>query len=260
MIFKLNPLHPHFPDPNLAETQPDGLLAFGGSLHPSYALTAYAQGIFPWFNEDQKEPIVWWSPSTRAVLLPSQFQINKSFSKVLRNRPYEIRIDSQPHAMIEACANQSRKGQPGTWIGSQMQSLYRSLSDLGVLHSVEVWVDGLMTGGLFGIQIGRVFIGESMFSSTPDASKIALAHLCFLSDRIGIDCIECQFLTDHLSNMGAHTISRQSYLSQLQMWRQDFGKSPSWPQAFHSWKDDYPSVSVFLRPPEPVPSPSLPKL
>ena len=202
----LDPEHPHFPHPDQALKDPDGLLAAGGSLDPGYLITAYSQAIFPWFSES--EPILWWSPSQRAIIEPHQIHINKSFSKTLRNKPWEVRLDSDFHRMVELCATLPRDGQNGTWIVESMRQAYAKLHSNGLAHSVEIYYEGQFCGGLFGVKLGGMFYGESMASLRPDASKVALAALCLNSHSLGVELIDCQMMTPHLKTMGAQQISR----------------------------------------------------
>jgi leucyl/phenylalanyl-tRNA--protein transferase len=206
VITWLDPRVPDFPDPETAQTEPDGLLAAGGSLNPKFLVKAYANGIFPWFSEG--EPILWWSPSTRAVIEPSEIKISKSFSKTLRNKPWEIKLDSDFRAMVALCASLPREGQNGTWIVQDMRDAYQALHENGLAHSVEVFYEGQFCGGLFGVKLGGMFYGESMASMRPDASKVALAALCLNSEKLGVGLIDCQMMTGHLNTMGAKPIAR----------------------------------------------------
>jgi leucyl/phenylalanyl-tRNA---protein transferase len=191
---------------------PNGLLAAGGDLSPQRLLAAYAQGIFPWFSRG--EPILWWSPDPRMVLRPNELLIRSSLAKVLRNRPYEVRVDAAFAEVMAACAA-PRDGQSGTWIVPEMQAAYMRLHQLGYAHSIETWIDGELAGGLYGIALGRAFFGESMFSRHKDASKIALAHLCVLLQRKGFGIIDCQMETSHLASLGARPIPRSEFAARL---------------------------------------------
>lgn len=208
MIFQLDPHTTHFPDPTLAE--PDGLLAIGGDLHPERLMLAYHQGIFPWYDDDM--PILWYSPHERFVLRPESLKISKSMRQVLRSGRFDVTHDYAFPDVIAACATQSRPGQDGTWITGDMQQAYRELHTLGHAHSVEVWSTGKLVGGLYGVAVGAVFCGESMFSKEANASKVALASLC-QSGKYSL--IDCQVYTDHLASQGATMISRQEYMEQL---------------------------------------------
>lgn len=197
----LDPKVPAFPDPESALEHPDGLLAGGGSLDPRFMLTAYSQAIFPWFSEG--EPILWWSPSERAVIEPGRLPISRSFSKTLRNKPWTVSLDENFDRMVDLCASMPREGQDGTWISPQMREAYARLYRLGCAHSVEVSFEGSFCGGLFGVKLGGMFFGESMASMRPDASKVALAHLCLGAPLLGVELVDCQMMTPHLESMGA---------------------------------------------------------
>lgn len=212
MIFVLQKDSP-FPPVEQALTDPNGLLAAGADLSPERLLDAYRRGIFPWFNAD--EPILWWSPDPRMVLIPSAFKCSPSLRKTLRNRHYEIRIDSVFEQVMRACAA-PRLGAQGTWIQDGIVTAYCRLHTLGYAHSVEVWMDGELAGGLYGMAIGRMFYGESMFSRRRDASKIALAHLSAQLARWGFGLIDCQMSTPHLASLGAQEIPRAAFLVRLQ--------------------------------------------
>lgn len=202
-----------FPAVESALIEPNGLLCAGADLSPERLLAAYQRGIFPWFSPG--EPILWWSPDPRMVLLPQQLVLRRSLLKVLRNRPYEVRLDSDFAAVMAACAAPRQPGQ-GTWISNEMQAAYLRLHQLGHAHSVEVWQDGRLIGGLYGVALGRVFFGESMFSRVHDASKIALAHLCRFLDQRGFAMIDCQMYTDHLASLGARPVPRHDFVQRLQ--------------------------------------------
>lgn len=202
-----------FPPVAQALKEPNGLLAGGGDLSPQRLLAAYRRGIFPWYAPG--EPILWWSPDPRMVLFPDEFRITRSLARTLRNADYSVRLDSAFEQVIAACAATPRPGQNGTWITSEMQQAYLRLHVLGFAHSVETWRGGQLVGGLYGVAIGRVFCGESMFSHATDASKIALAHLCrFLAGR-GFGIIDCQMETAHLTSLGARPIPRDEYLARV---------------------------------------------
>jgi len=208
MIFQLDPHDIHFPDPALAE--PDGLLAIGGDLRPERLMEAYRRGIFPWYSDDT--PILWYSPHERFVLSPDRLKISKSMRQVLRSGRFSVTHDHAFAEVIAACATQPRHGQDGTWITADMQRAYNELHRLGHAHSVETWHNNKLVGGLYGIAIGRVFCGESMFAKEANASKVALASLC---QSGGYGLIDCQVYTDHLASLGAGTVSRAIYLEWL---------------------------------------------
>ncbi|WP_439536814.1 leucyl/phenylalanyl-tRNA--protein transferase [Methyloversatilis sp.] len=207
MIPWLEPGTP-FPPVDRALREPDGLLAAGLELTPDRILDAYRQGIFPWFSDGQ--PVLWWSPDPRMVLVPSEIRITRSMHKVLRNRPYEVRCDSAFEAVMRACAA-PRDGQAGTWISDEMIEAYSALHERGYAHSVETWIDGRLVGGLYGMAIGRMFYGESMFSTERDASKIALVHLARYLETRAFGLIDCQMNTGHLGSMGGREIPRREF-------------------------------------------------
>jgi len=208
-------LHDHTPFPPVTQAlrQPNGLLAAGGNLSPARLLDAYRHGIFPWFNSD--DPILWWSPDPRMVLFPTEFRISHSLRKTLRNQVYEVRTNTVFEQVMQACAA-PRNGQAGTWIHNDMIAAYTALHRMGYAHSIETWKDGELAGGLYGIAIGRMFYGESMFSRRSDASKVALAHLASQRDQWNFGMIDCQMNTSHLASLGAREISRAEFLRNLQ--------------------------------------------
>jgi leucyl/phenylalanyl-tRNA--protein transferase len=194
---------------------PEGLVAAGGELSPQWLLAAYQRGIFPWFNEG--DPILWWSPNPRLVLFPPEIHIRRSLRRVLRQRRFDVRIDTAFPAVIAACAAPRKPGD-GTWIVPAMQTAYIEMHELGYAHSVECWRDGQLAGGLYGMALGRVFFGESMFSRETDASKIALVHLANLLETKGFAMIDCQMTTSHLLSMGAREIARSQFHTLLEQW------------------------------------------
>lgn len=204
---------PVFPPVDTALTEPNGLLAAGGDLSSGRLLSAYRRGIFPWYSPG--EPILWWSPDPRMVLFPDRLKISRSLAKVLRNRSYLVTLDTAFDRVIAACADTPRAGQRGTWISAEMQAAYQQLHAQGHAHSIETWMDGELAGGLYGVAIGRVFYGESMFSWRTDASKIALAHLCTHVGRLGFGIIDCQMETSHLASLGASPIPRSEFVARL---------------------------------------------
>ncbi|MEE8208372.1 MAG: leucyl/phenylalanyl-tRNA--protein transferase [Nitrosomonadaceae bacterium] len=211
MSFWLTP-DSFFPPLETALVKPNGLLAAGGDLSPERLIEAYHSGIFPWFNAN--ETILWWSPDPRMVLFPSELRISRSLNKILRNSNYEVRVDSAFSQVIQACA-EPRKGQSGTWIHSDMVSAYTVLHEMGLAHSVETWVGGELVGGLYGIAQGKMFFGESMFSRTHDASKIAFVHLVKQLERWNFKMIDCQMKTAHLASFGAREIPRKEFSQKL---------------------------------------------
>src|SRR5471030_317313 len=211
MIPWLEPDDP-FPPLKTALKAPNGLLAAGGDLSPQRLLAAYRQGIFPWYSEG--EPILWWSPDPRMVLFPAELKVSRSLAKTLRKRDYEIRYDHDFDAVMRGCAA-ARNDQPGTWITEEMRAAYNALHRLGYAHSVETWIDGELAGGLYGVAIGRMFYGESMFTRVRDASKIAMVHLVRRLDRQGCGMIDCQMHTRHLASLGARAIQRSKFATKL---------------------------------------------
>ena len=205
------PVHA-FPDVDFAMIQPNGLLAVGGDLSPARLLHAYQRGIFPWFSEAQ--PILWWAPDPRAVLLPEAIKISRSLKKTLRRGVFQVTFDQVFPRVIEACAA-PRGHQNDTWITNHMVAAYCELHARGFAHSVECWQDGALVGGLYGVAIGKVFFGESMFSRVSDASKVALVTLC----QSGYELIDCQLPSDHLKRMGATEIPRRDFMRLLLQWR-----------------------------------------
>jgi leucyl/phenylalanyl-tRNA--protein transferase len=201
-----------FPPVHRALTEPNGLLAAGGELSVERLLQAYRRGIFPWYSEGQ--PVLWWSPDPRMVLAPQEIAISRSLRKRLRRRDCEVRADTAFAAVIGACA-EPRAGQPGTWITSDMASAYTALHRAGYAHSVETWIGDELAGGLYGVAIGRMFFGESMFSKAADASKIALVHLARQLERWGFGLIDCQMSTPHLASLGAREIPRAEFIRAL---------------------------------------------
>jgi leucyl/phenylalanyl-tRNA--protein transferase len=207
MIFRLDE-RILFPDPSLAEE--DGLLAVGGDLSVSRLLLAYHNGIFPWYSEES--PILWYSPHERFVLFPDELKISKSMAQVMRSARFGITFDQAFEQVIDACSTMERPGQDGTWITDEMKEAYANLHREGYVHSVEVWGNKDLVGGLYGVEVGSVFCGESMFSKVSNASKAALIYLCQTGKYSMIDC---QLHTEHLESMGAKMISREEYMDML---------------------------------------------
>jgi len=210
-LYSLNQKHCGFPDPNHADR--DGLIAFGGDLSPKRILSAYSQGIFPWYSPG--EPILWWSPDPRFVLFPQKFHISKSLSKVIQKSNYTVTMDQAFVSVIKECANTRIENGCGTWITDNMIQAYCQLYEMGFAHSVETWMDGQLIGGLYGISLGRMFSGESMFFRKSNASKIALVALITFARSYEFDFIDCQVTTTHLKNFGAENISRDIFLQLL---------------------------------------------
>ena len=202
-----------FPNPRHASDE--GLLAYGGDLSSSRLLTAYRNGIFPWYNEG--DPILWWSPDPRLLLYPAKFKVRKSFRRVLRSGKFSVTFDRCFRDVISHCAHVPREGQSHTWITDEMQDAYTRLYEEGFAHSVEVYLEGRLVGGLYGLAMGKVFFGESMFSLVSDASKVAFKALSDVLGRRGYDFIDCQMKTDHMVGLGAETVPRDIYLEELKV-------------------------------------------
>jgi len=194
-----------FPPLEQALDEPAGLLAAGGDLSPARLLAAYQRGIFPWYSPGQ--PVLWWSPDPRAVLFPEEFHCARSLAKTLRNAGFAVAIDRDFAAIIDTCAA-PRPHSLGTWITAEMRNAYLELHRLGYAHSIEVWRSGVLAGGLYGVRLGGMFFGESMFSRERDASKVALAHLVRVCLRNSIAVIDCQLPSRHLESLGARAIPR----------------------------------------------------
>jgi len=207
MIFRLDE-RLLFPDPALAEE--DGLLAIEGDLSPERLQLAYQNGIFPWYSEG--EPILWFAPHERFVLYPDELRVSKSMRQIIRSGKFTVIFNQSFADVIKACADTKREGQNGTWITADMQQAYIRLHQLGIAHSVEVWLDDVLAGGLYGVAVGKVFCGESMFSKVSNASKLALIALCQTKKY---QMIDCQVYTEHLESMGARMISRDEYMVTL---------------------------------------------
>lgn len=215
MLPWLNPEELHFPEPESALDDPNGLLAAGGDLSINRLLLAYSQGIFPWFGED--EPILWWSPTPRCVLYPDQVHLSKSLKKRLRRGDYQIRCNTAFTEVINACATTPRKDGLGTWINEDMIAAYCALHEQGFAHSIEAWQKNQLVGGLYGVAIGGVFFGESMFSRASDASKVALTSLAKQLKIWGFSMIDCQVSNPHLMSLGAIEISRDEFQKRLKI-------------------------------------------
>ncbi|GAO02028.1 leucyl/phenylalanyl-tRNA--protein transferase [Anaeromyxobacter sp. PSR-1] len=209
-IFRLS-REPAFPDPALAE--PDGLLAVGGDLEPERLLTAYAEGIFPWF--DAESPILWWSPDPRLVLDPAALHVPRSLQRTLRRGTYRVSADEAFERVIRRCAERDRPGQQGTWITAEMVDAYVRLHRLGLAHSFEAWEGDALAGGLYGVSLGAAFFGESMFADAPDASKVAFVRSVEWLRSAGVELVDCQVRTEHLVRFGAREVPRAEFLARL---------------------------------------------
>ncbi len=214
-----------FPPLECALTDPPGLLAAGGDLSPERLLAAYRRGIFPWYEEPQ--PILWWSPDPRTVLIPAELHVSASLRRTLRRRVYTVSVDRCFARVIDNCAA-PRRGASGTWIGSAMRAAYCELHRRGHAHSFEAWRDGELVGGLYGIAIGRIFFGESMFSRADDASKVALAHLATQLRAWKFTLIDCQQDTPHLRRLGARSIARPRFRDILAANVDATGRTGAW--------------------------------
>ena len=200
-----------FPSPKLATSE--GIVAVGGDLNPLRVLEAYKNGIFPWFNDD--ENLIWWSPDPRMVLFPEKIKLSKSFKSFLKKKEYRVSFNENFENVIESCSNIKRVGQKGTWITSGLKKSFNKLHEMGHAHSVEVWYQNVIIGGLYGLDLGNVFCGESMFSTKPNASKVALYFLCQELKSNNYKFIDCQVPSEHLRSLGAEEISRNSFLESL---------------------------------------------
>lgn len=211
-----------FPDASQALSEPNGLLAVGGDLSSARLLSAYRRGIFPWYEDGQ--PILWWSPDPRSVLFPQALKVSRSLRKSLRNRGWRFSLDTNFRSVMQACAA-PRRYSDGTWITAQMIDGYCGLHTLGHAHSAEIWHGDELVGGLYGIAVGRIFCGESMFSRETDASKAALVLLTRHLEHWGFKLIDCQLNSPHLQRLGAEEMARDDYLGALDRWGED-GHSP----------------------------------
>ena len=208
----LDPADLRFPPPEHALDDPNGLIALGGDLRPQRLINAYRQGIFPWYQDDQ--PLLWWCPDPRTVVTPDSLHVSRSMQKFLRKTDFQATFDQDFSAVIRACAA-PRSYADDTWITDDMQAAYIELHQRGIAHSVEVWQQAELVGGLYGIALGRVFFGESMFSRQTNASKTAFIHLIRQLGDWGFALIDCQMPTDHLFSLGAHAMSRRDFLQHL---------------------------------------------
>jgi leucyl/phenylalanyl-tRNA--protein transferase len=222
MIPFLGPADP-FPPVEQALDNPDGLLAAGGSLGVKRLVEAYRRGIFPWFNEG--DPILWWSPDPRTVLRPPRIHVSHSLRKRLRKHAFMVTIDHAFARVLDGCAA-PRAGETGTWLSPAMRRAYKQLHAVGIAHSLEVWMDGELAGGIYGVGLGRMFFGESMFTQRTDASKIGMVSLAAQLDRWQFPLIDCQLETEHLLSLGAEAIPRRQFVAQIE--RLVGEPAPSW--------------------------------
>ncbi|MBM4208012.1 MAG: leucyl/phenylalanyl-tRNA--protein transferase [Gammaproteobacteria bacterium] len=223
----LDPADPEelFPPVNQALTMPGGLLAVGGCLSTTRLINAYRQGIFPWSGKD--EPILWWSPDPRLVLFPSKLIVSHSLAKTLRQKRYRITVDQNFAEVINACA-ETRKDEAGTWITEGVLQSYQELHQSGFAHSVEAWEGERLVGGLYGVALGRVFFGESMFFKAKDASKTAFATMVNAMKEWQFHLIDCQISTQHLKNFGAEEIPRSDFINLLDLYCEQEPAETAW--------------------------------
>lgn len=208
-IPQLNKYTLHFPHPN--DASPDGIVAWGGDLNPSRLIRAYQNGIFPWYSKD--DPILWWSPTPRLIMELNDFKISRSLQKSIKK--FQYKFDTHFTEVMRNCAQTPRKKQIGTWIQEDIIEAYKELHDFGIAHSIESYQDDKLVGGLYGIVVGKVFCGESMFAHVDDASKAAYAILIAHLKKWGYDFIDCQVPTDHLKSLGAKEVTREYFLDRL---------------------------------------------
>lgn len=222
----LDPYEPEcrFPDASLALEEPNGLLAIGGNLRPASLLAAYRRGIFPWYEEGQ--PVLWWSPDPRLVLFPERLRVSRSLDRVLRRGVYDVSFDRAFGEVVRACG-EPRAGAAGTWITAEMIDAYLRLHEMGYAHSVEAWYEGRLAGGLYGVALGRVFFGESMFHRRSDASKAAFVTLVRRLQAWGYAMIDCQMETPHLVRFGAEGLPRARFIELLSAC-EGGGRAGSW--------------------------------
>jgi leucyl/phenylalanyl-tRNA--protein transferase len=233
MAFRIRTLTPNdppdsFPDPEQAGVAlgfPDGLVAVGGDLSPNRLLAAYRRGIFPWFNEDQ--PILWWSPDPRAVIFPDHFHMSRSLARMVRQPEWEYSLNQAFDKVIRGCA--SNRGEYGTWITPEMLTAYEAMHKRGYAHSVESWYQGELAGGIYGLRLGNVFFGESMYSAKTGGSKVAISGLIRVCLASGLKMLDCQLASAHLKTLGMIELPRGEFLAQL-------GKEPKEPPTSADWE------------------------
>ncbi|MFT5262445.1 MAG: leucyl/phenylalanyl-tRNA--protein transferase [Polaribacter sp.] len=231
-IYRLSTDHLQFPPPELADN--NGMLAVGGDLSPERLLLAYRQGIFPWFNPE--DPIVWWSPDPRFVLYPDDLKVHKSMRPYFNQQKFRVTYDQNFETVMRHCQEARRKGQyGGTWITESMLEAYVNLHELGYAHSVEVWEREILVGGLYGLALGKVFFGESMFAKASNASKFGFISLVQGLTKEGYNLIDCQQQTKHLASLGAKAISRKLFMETLRQ-----NEMEVWTKG--KWSANYPSL------------------
>jgi leucyl/phenylalanyl-tRNA--protein transferase len=224
-----------FPDPECADSQ--GIIAAGGKLNTDLLLSAYSSGIFPWYSDGQ--PVLWWSPDPRFVLFPSSLHVSKTFRKILRKNTFRITVDTAFYEVIENCRKVKRNGQSGTWITREMLKAYTALHEAGFAHSVEVYSGGKLAGGLYGVSLGSVFFGESMFSLEENASRAGFIKLALFLKQKNFSMYDCQVYTEYLAGMGAEEISRKSFLELLK-------KGLKADTYTGKWTDTFPDFENFV--------------
>lgn len=212
MPFFITGGHSHFPSVELADK--DGLLAIGGKLTFERLVDAYPKGIFPWNNAD--EPVCWYCPDPRFVLFPERLKVSRSMKSILNNKQFEFSIDRAFEPVIRNCRTAKRNGEGGTWITNEIEDAYTILFNKGLAHSAEAWLDNKLVGGLYGVQMGKVFFGESMFSNESNASKFAFIQYVRAMEKMGIELIDCQVYTPHLESLGAEFIPRKKFIRLLE--------------------------------------------
>ncbi len=215
-----------FPNIETALDEPNGLLCWGGALNPQRLQRAYAQGIYPWFSPGQ--PVLWWTPDPRMVLAVADFKLQRSLVKSIRNSGFEVRVDTAFERVIRACGETPRPGQDGTWITESIVEAYVGLHQEGLAHSIETWRDGELVGGLYGVSLGKMYFGESMFAHARDASKVALAHLVAQLQRWEMPWIDCQQETAHLASLGAKPIKRARFAPQVSQLVSEKNRQGKW--------------------------------
>ncbi|CAG1021267.1 Leucyl/phenylalanyl-tRNA--protein transferase [Patescibacteria group bacterium] len=226
----LDPYTPQQPFPSVDQAldNPDGLLAVGGCLSTARLLNAYRQGIFPWYNPD--EPILWWSPNPRLVLFPEHLNVSRSLRKTLRKQQFSVSFDTAFSAVLEGCAK-PRLDDKGTWLSPEMQAAYCELHRLGYAHSIETWLNDELVGGLYGVALGQVFFGESMFHTQTDASKVAFVYLVENLIEWGYQLVDCQVYTEHLVSLGAEEITRREFSKLLEHYSELPVSKTAWQQS-----------------------------
>ncbi|MEQ8860150.1 MAG: leucyl/phenylalanyl-tRNA--protein transferase [Pseudomonadales bacterium] len=230
-VHLLDARQPGFPPADRALRDPNGLLAVGGELTSAWLLAAYRSGVFPWYDDD-RGPILWWSPDPRAVLFPAEVRVSRRLARTLRNGPFTVTFDTAFNQVVRGCAA-PRAGASGTWITPRMQRAYQRLHRSGYAHSCEVWQEEALVGGLYGVSLGGMFFGESMFFRATDASKVALVTLIRAIDRWGFSLLDCQVMNPHLDSLGAREIRREAFLELLE-------RSLEQPTRRGSWSADSP--------------------